>query len=351
LKKWIKKKTRDCKLLQSGKTTNTMKEEAKQLNDLLTAILGEISINEDTGIMLSGGLDSSSVVCLLLSKGKKLRSISASFKGFSIYDETEYVEAIKEKYPQLEVNYFSPIEIDLIEELKKLMEIIKEPITSGSPLLQYLLLKKAKELGMKNLIYCQGPDELMGGYDPFLLAKAKEDFLRFKISDGIINFIEYIKRSKMVGTDLILLRAIKFFITSKDLKTEMKKSLPNLHHLISIAQKTAQSLGIQLILPYMDQRIIEFCQSLDSDNFIFRGQTKVILREAMADVLPEKILKRKKKFGFFAPDSVWLLKNRKKIETIKDDVVLKEYKKFLKNPNKRWYKQLWIALSNHFLKK
>ena len=328
-----------------------MMKEAKKLYNLLEEILSKIPQGEDTGIMLSGGLDSSSIACLILSKGKKLRSISASFKGFPMYDETEYVEAIKEKYPQLEVNYFSPIEIDLIEELKKLMKIIKEPILSGSPLLQYLILRRAKELGMKNLIYCQGPDELMGGYDPFLLAKAKEDFFHLKISNAIINIIEYIKRSKMVGTDLILLRAIKVFITSKDLKTEMKKSLTNLNHLISIAQKTANFLGIKLILPYMDPRIIEFCQSLDSDKFIFRGQTKVILREAVVDVLPEKILKRKVKFGFFAPDSIWLLKNREKIEKINDEIILKEYKKFLKNPNKRWYKELWIALSNYCLKK
>ena len=40
-----------------------------------------------------------------------------------MYDETEYIEAIKEKYSQLELNYISPLDINLLEELKKLIEI------------------------------------------------------------------------------------------------------------------------------------------------------------------------------------------------------------------------------------
>jgi len=66
--------------------------------------------------------------------------------------------------------------------------------------------------------------------------------------------------------------------------------------------------------------------------------------------LPEGILTRKKKFGFFAPDSIWLLKNKDDILNLKDEIIKKEYKKFLANPKKRWYKKLWFALSNFYLK-
>lgn len=328
-----------------------MKSDTKKLRSLLEKILDDIPINKETGLMLSGGLDSSAVACILLKKGKVLRSISASFRGWPMYDETEYIEMIKNKYPQLEINYVTPIEINLLDELRELIEIIKEPIISGSPLLEYLIIKKAKELGMKNLIYCQWPDELMGGYDRFLVVKAKEDFCHLKISDAIINIKEYIQRSKMVGTSLILLRIVKTFVTAGNLRVELNKSIPNIKHLINIAQKMANVLEINLILPYGEQEIIEFCQTLPSDRLVYRGQTKLILREAVADVLPKGILERREKFGFFAPDAIWLLKNRKEIENIDDKRIKKEYKKFLKNPKKRWYKNLWIALSNFYLKK
>ncbi len=326
-----------------------MKSDAKKLRNLLEKILNNIPNNEKTGIMLSGGLDSSAFACILLNKNKSLRSISASFEGFSMYDEIEYVKTIKNKYPQLETNYFTPLDINLLLEIKGLMEIIKKPIISGSPLLQYLIMKKAKKIGIKNLIYCQWPDELMGGYDPFLLDKAYDDLRHLKIFNAIINIKEYIQRAKMVETDLILLRVIKNLITSRGLKIALNKSIPNLQHLIDLAQKTAKFVGVNLILPYGDPKIVEFCQSLDLDRLICKGQTKIILREAVADIVPEKILKRRKKFGFFGPDAVWLLKNKDNIKSLKNEIVWKEYKKFLKNPKKRWYKTLWTALSNSFL--
>jgi len=326
-----------------------MLDDARYLRDLLERELNKIPDNKEQGIMLSGGLDSSALACILLNRGRSLRSISASFKGYSMYDETEYIEAIKEKYPQLELNYISPLDINLLDELKKLIEVIKEPIISGSAILQYLIMKKAKKLGIKNLIYGQWADELLGGYDYLLLARAHDDFKKLKVLNALINIEEYIQRAKKAGTDLILLRVLKNIFMSKGLKNELIMSIPNVKHLVDVAQKSAESLNINLILPFKKYEVVQFCQSLNSDRLIFRGQTKIILREAVVDVLPEKVINRKIKYGLFAPDAIWLLKNKESIMEIKDKTVHKEYEKFLKNPQKRWYKKLWAALSNVFI--
>jgi asparagine synthase (glutamine-hydrolysing) len=320
-----------------------MLDDVGDLRDLLERELDKIPDNKEQGIMLSGGLDSSALACILLDRGRSLRSISASFKGYSMYDETEYVEAIKEKYSQLELNYISPLDINLLDELKELIEIIKEPIISGSTILQYLIIKKAKKLGIKNLIYGQWADELLGGYDRFLLIRAHDDFKRLQVLNALINIKEYIRRAKKVGTNLILLRIIK------GLKNELIMSIPNVKHLVDVAQKSARSLDINLILPFENPEIVKFCQSLNSDKLVYRGQTKIILREAVADVLPEKVLNRKIKHCFFAPDAIWLLKNKESIMKIKDKTIRKEYEKFLKNPQKRGYKKLWTALSKIFI--
>jgi asparagine synthase (glutamine-hydrolysing) len=328
-----------------------MKKDAKNLRNLLEEILDEIPDDRETGLMLSGGLDSSAVACILLSTGRKLRSISASFRGFPLYNETEYVEMIKEKYPHLETNYFTPLDINLLDELEKLMEIIRTPIKSGSPLLQYLLMKRAKELGMKLLIYCQWPDELMGGYSPFLLDRARDDLLHLRLSDATINITEYTRRSKMVKTNLIFPRIIKKLLVSKGLKRALHESIPNLEHLIDIAQKTAEAVGVQLILPYGDPRVISFCQPLNTDRLVNKGQTKIILREAVADIAPEGIVKRRRKLGFPSPEAIWLAKNKKSIEALKDKEIRREYKNFLKNKNKMTYGDFWVALSNFYLRK
>lgn len=326
-----------------------MENDAKELRDLLERILDSIPDSKETGIMLSGGLDSSALACILLSKGRTLRSISASFRGISMYDETEYIEMISRQYPQLETNHTTPLDINLLDELKELMAIIKIPIVSGSPLLQYLVMKKAKALGIKHLLYGQWPDELMGGYDPFLLAKAHDDFLHLRIENATMNVKEYIQRSRMVKTDLILLRTIRTLVTSKGLREAMNNSIPNIKYLVEIAKKSAEALEINLILPYADSKIVEFCQSLNPDRLVYRGQTKVILREAVADIVPKDITERRKKFGFFAPDTIWLLKNKDNIQNLADNAVRIEYKKFLRHPHKRWHKKLWLALSSAFI--
>jgi asparagine synthase (glutamine-hydrolysing) len=328
-----------------------MKEDAKILRSLLEEIIGNIPDDKETGIMLSGGLDSSVLASIMLSKGRTVRAISSSFKGEELYDETEYVEMVKEKYPQLEINYVTPLDIDLPKELKKLISIIKEPIVTGSFLMQYFIIKRASELGMKRLIYGQWPDELMGGYDSFLVSKAKDDFKHLKISNALLNIKEFICRSKAVKNNLILLRLLKLFLTSKGLKKHLLAGVAPLEHLIDIANKTAAAFGINLILPYGDPKIKEFCQSIHLDRLVYRGQTKIILREAAVGIAPEGILKRRKKFGFPGPDRIWLSRNEDAIRALNDKTVNKEYEKFFKNPKNRWPKGLWIALSNVFLPK
>lgn len=324
---------------------------SEELRRILENVVEEIKLGDDVGIMLSGGLDSSAIACLILNKGHRLRAISASFKGYDFYDESYYVEKIKEKYPLLEVNYVTPLRIDLIEELKNLLNAIKKPITSGSPLLQYFIMKKAKELGLKSIIYCQWPDELLAGYDYFLPIKAKEDLKKLRFRQAYINIKEYIYRSKKIGEDKIYLRIIYYILKSSDLLDEVKKRMNGVLELIDIANNTAKIFGLNLIMPYGDRRFIEFSKSLNSDELVYDGYTKLILRKAVQDIVPKEIIERKVKFGFFAPEKFWLLDNKENLEKIESQDFKKEFEKFLKNPNRRFYPRLWYSLSKYLLEK
>lgn len=326
-----------------------MRTDTQELKRLLEKILQDVPDGTETGIMLSGGLDSSALACILLSKGRSVRSISASFPVLPMYDETEYVEAIKATYPNLETNYFTPLDVDLVEELRQLISIIRKPIISGSALLQYFIMKRARELGMGNLIYGQWADELLGGYDYFLLARAFDDLCDLKLSAAAVNVTAYAERAKLATTDLILLRIIKTLVTSKGLRKAMDNSIPAIVQTVDIAQKTARALGINLIIPFADPGIVEFCRTLSTDRMVYRGETKIILREVIVDIAPKEILARKKKFGFFAPDNYWLLNSKQQLEQLQNPALLKEYNKYLINPNKRWNIKLWLTLSNFFL--
>ena len=63
--------------------------------------------------------------------------------------------------------------------------------------------------------------------------------------------------------------------------------------------------GVESRAPFMDWRLVCFAFSLPTQSKLGAGFTKLILREAMRDVLPEEIRCRKGKLGFSSPMPVW----------------------------------------------
>jgi asparagine synthase (glutamine-hydrolysing) len=56
--------------------------------------------------------------------------------------------------------------------------------------------------------------------------------------------------------------------------------------------------------PFLDTALTEFVASLADSMKVHRGQTKIVLREAFADLIPREILQRKK-MGFGVPLGLW----------------------------------------------
>jgi asparagine synthase (glutamine-hydrolysing) len=63
--------------------------------------------------------------------------------------------------------------------------------------------------------------------------------------------------------------------------------------------------GVESRAPFMDWRLVCFAFSIPTKSKLGVGFTKLILREAMRDVLPEEIRRRKGKLGFASPMPVW----------------------------------------------
>ena len=64
--------------------------------------------------------------------------------------------------------------------------------------------------------------------------------------------------------------------------------------------------SIEARLPYLDYRLVELMFSVDPRNLISEGRAKVILRESLADLLPQSVLRRTDKVGFDTPEATWL---------------------------------------------
>ena len=59
--------------------------------------------------------------------------------------------------------------------------------------------------------------------------------------------------------------------------------------------------GVEVRMPFMDYRLVNFVFSLPPESKIGNGYTKLIVREAMKGILPDQLRLRKKKIGFNSP--------------------------------------------------
>ncbi|MCK4648619.1 asparagine synthase (glutamine-hydrolyzing) [bacterium] len=92
---------------------------------------------------------------------------------------------------------------------------------------------------------------------------------------------------------------------SRTLYCDIKTWLPD--DLLVKVDRMSMATSLEARVPYLDHRIVELCTSMPI-HLKLRGFTsKYILRKAFSDLIPEKILKRRKQ-GFTVPLAFWFRK-------------------------------------------
>ena len=76
--------------------------------------------------------------------------------------------------------------------------------------------------------------------------------------------------------------------------------------LLRFADRNSMSFGVEARLPFLDHRLVEAATRLAPEDCIAGGQTKAVLRAAMRDALPDKVLDRRDKTAFAVPTRRWV---------------------------------------------
>ncbi|MDD5193163.1 MAG: asparagine synthase-related protein [Candidatus Nanoarchaeia archaeon] len=257
------------------------KEKLREFEALLTESVKKLIGENEIGIALSGGLDSSVIAKLAKSFKNKITAYVIGIENSKDFDSAE--KAAKEIRIDLKKILINNKEIEeTIPIIKKILEdlymkhkneinseILKPNMISISFYLPLFFVSKySKE---KNLISGQGADELFGGYYRYLKMN-KED------------------AAKEINKDADLLYK---FGKLRDLSI-------------------AKSFNKNLLMPYLDEKIIDFCISLPFDLKIKDGQRKYILRKLGEKIGLSKNISYKEKKA--AQYSSGMLKAIKQIE-------------------------------------
>jgi asparagine synthase (glutamine-hydrolysing) len=86
-------------------------------------------------------------------------------------------------------------------------------------------------------------------------------------------------------------------------------------YMMEVTGKIGATLNVENRYPFFDRRLVELCLALPPDQKLSRGWARIVLRRALADVMPDEIRWRKSK-GNLTPGLVWslLMFDRKLVE-------------------------------------
>ncbi|MGZ8538565.1 MAG: asparagine synthase (glutamine-hydrolyzing) [Flavisolibacter sp.] len=297
------------------------------------------------GTSLSGGLDSSSIVSFcdeVSSNQYSHKCFTATFKGFE-KDELKFAKIIADKF---NLQHYA-VEIDdagITDLMNRVMQTQEEPFSSSSVLAQFKVFENAKQNGVTVLLDGQGADEVLGGYHKYYKWYWQELYRNKKL--GSSKELEYAKtlgvqetfslqnklasRFPEFAASMLQSRKSKHAFSHPDLnhdfafsqKRNLYYSLPThfdlngvlyfnsfvygLEELLRLADRNSMAHAIELRLPFLSHKLVEFLFTLPAHFKIHQGWTKWLLRKTMDKELPDDIVWRKDKTGFEPPQKKWM---------------------------------------------
>jgi len=325
--------------LEERKIFDSFGDALKKTRELVEkAVRERMMADVPVGAFLSGGIDSSIMVGLMARHNFNLKTFSIGFEK-SEFDESEFSREVAEHF-KTDHHHFVFSDADALENLPEVIKYMDEPI-GDQALLPVLLLSKEASKYVKVVLGGEGADEIFAGYDYYrsyvnkrslrsilnILRKKPEEFIdekKCETSSGFPLISNMKDRLNLIDKSCheninIKLREDKLAINKwmAKIKDSLKKAQFTdiyswlIDDLLIKYDRMAMAASLEGRAPYLDSELAEYVFNLPTNYKWCRNQSKYILREAFNDILPSKILTRKK-HGFNLPMSDWLRGNLKK---------------------------------------
>ena len=320
-------------------------EAIEQLEKLLLKSVERRMISDvPLGTFLSGGIDSSLVTALAQKQSNKpIKTFSIGFKEAK-FNETKYAAAVA-KHLGTEHQEIILSEQDAIERLEGLLDIYDEPFADSSAIPTLLVSEMARKEVTVSLSG-DGGDELFMGYGMYdwatRLANPLYAGFRKPIRWGLSTFGDSRMKQRASVFDYPRKDQLKshlfsqeqgFFsrkelsqILTKDLQVCIEENINENRALNAMEQQSFFDMqhylkddllvkvdrasmfhSLEVRVPLIDYKVVEFALNLDSSLKIKKGVKKHLLKEVLYKYVPKQIFERPK-WGFGVPLEKWLVK-------------------------------------------
>ena len=334
--------------LGGGEIENRREPDLETLDHLLKdAVKLRLRSDVPVGILLSGGLDSSSLTALACRNGdKKPHAFSLKFHDDE-FDESAHAEIIA-AHCNSRLKFLTPRGRGLWDELDALIMAQDSPTHAPEVYSNWCMMRAVGKRGAKVLLTGQGGDELFGGYNWYpkyllasLLRKARFGALikelrflpekfpnpntknKIRLLGGMLHALLPVSvksrlKPEFNCLDKIMHRRLRAGMRDRDflnlslldpssLEEKMHNDLVNCNipHYLHYEDANSMAFGIEERVPFLDHRLVEFTHAIAARWKIQGGVSKALLRQVMSSHLPEQILNRRDKMGLSAPKNSW----------------------------------------------
>jgi len=325
------------------------------------------------GTFLSGGIDSSVISALAARHMDKLHTFSIGFRNEPYFDETKYARQVAAHIGS-EHTVFRLSDDDLYAHVFDILDYLDEPFADSSAIAVYILSRKTRK-HVTVALSGDGADELLGGYNKHaavyrmlypgfiekwtaglapvwhMLPQSRNNFMtntfrqldRFAKNYHLSPKERYWSLAAFMNEDQVfqLLASspgnglpgesrkdgyLDWINEHPDslrdfLLTDLRLVLPN--DMLTKVDMMSMANGLEIRVPFLDHRVVEFLVSLPDDCKIKGSTRKRILRDTFRGILPRKILNRSKQ-GFEVPLLKWFRGGMKTMineELLDDDYI------------------------------
>lgn len=332
----------------------------------LDAVRLRLIADVPVGVLLSGGLDSSSVAAAIAEvHNGSLSSFSVAFQNSPAIDERRYARKVAESVG-MDHNEIVIGESEVRDFLPRLVYYTDEPLADLASIPLYYVSHLAREK-VKVVLSGEGSDEILGGYNLNEIVQRWERLKRFQflpqwlrrdLALRLARFLgdRWVKRVEQANTPLDQLMALNpinmtNYLSSDAKRTLFRENLPfqesmckvkleldrlhtrePLHQVLFIycqswlvedllmkADKMTMANSLELRVPFLDYRMVEWAAQAPpwvkvGHNGRGRYETKRVLRNFARSRLPAEIISRSKQ-GFPVPLYDWLSTHLKDLAT------------------------------------
>src|SRR4030067_1664843 len=324
---------------------------------LRETVRGHMISDVPIGFLLSGGVDSTALLSYAVNETKKeVSSFTVGFSGQDFPDERIYGKIAAQKFGtrHFDITISSK---DFCEFLPRYVWHMEEPVCEPPAIALYYVSKLASEY-VKVLISGEGGDEAFAGYSNYSnylmvmriaklfgplrgalarkskyffdkLAKGKYKKYIFAINNNLKDYyysrtsgpftyfnetFSLIYTEDMIDVhcnnstfysfmDDLYKKINKISPLEKMLYIDSKTWLPD--DLLIKADKMTMANSVELRVPLLDHKIMEFAANIPAKYKVNGFQNKYLLKETFRGIIPDEILFRKKT-GFPVPYEKWL---------------------------------------------